>query len=77
MSNFWDCIPLGKKGRVYDGLSKLYGELCGEILEEPDGLRGEPERKPDIINAPDYKEMEELEVQREIREKPHHQERID
>ena len=33
-------------------------------------------RQPDNINAPDAKELEEIEIDKELREKPHHQKRV-
>ena len=63
---FWDCIPEEKKGGAFAILAQLYYQLCGEKLEEPDGLRGEPKRKPNIINAPNYEEDRIDEINREM-----------
>jgi len=57
-------------------LIQLYWEEYGCCPDFYYVLKGE-KQQPDIINAPLHQEEEEMEIDREIREKPHHQERLE
>jgi len=73
----WDNVPIEKKGRTYADLAQLYYQLCGEKLPEPKGLRGEPEREPDIINASNYQEESLIAISREMSQSPKRQRKVE
>lgn len=74
MKPFWDCVALENQVEVYAILANLYMEDTGELLPRPPGMCGE--RLPDRINAPDYMEEEEMNLDAEVRKAPSHQERV-
>ena len=73
MNPFLLCIPIEKQG-VIEKLDVYQRDNFGVRFKRPNYL----DEEPDItINASDYQEMEEIEADKTIREKPHHQERVD
>lgn len=76
MNTFWDNIPVERRGKAYCDLNQLYYNLCGKKLEEPENLRDNLRRQQDIINAPDYEELEDMEIEQEMSRKPEHMEKV-
>lgn len=70
MTDFWNSIPVDKRGRAYIDLATYQWEKYQEILPLP-------VEEPEItINAPDYEEQEIEDINREMSEPPHGQEYI-
>lgn len=72
MSTFWDCIPIDERGRAFVDLAQYQWDKHGLKLELPP----EPKQEP-VINAPDYQELEEMEIGRELSQPPHSPERVE
>ena len=74
--NFWEAIDIDQRGDAYRDLANLYQELGGGKLPEPEGLRGDSKPLPPIINADNYEEELDIEIDREMRQPPHSPRRI-
>jgi hypothetical protein len=74
--NFWDCIPVSKLGQAYADLACYQAKRHGVTLDEPQGLRGDSEPLPPVINAPLYEEEQQIETAREMSQPPHSPERV-
>ena len=77
MGNFWENIPVECRGQAFNALYDYQMLHYGTKLDEPEGLRGEPKRKPDIVNAPDYLEEEEIKIAKEMSLIPHRPRRVE
>jgi hypothetical protein len=75
--NFWDAIPIERRGKAYADLAILQAERYCQMLAPPPGLRGEPlPPAPPIIDAPHYLEEEEIGLEQEVARAPESEEHM-
>uniref|UniRef100_A0A6M3L775 Uncharacterized protein n=1 Tax=viral metagenome TaxID=1070528 RepID=A0A6M3L775_9ZZZZ len=73
----FDNIPIDKIGKAFVDLAQYQWENYGEILQRPPGMLGEDTMPlPPVINAPDYEELEEIKLEKFMRQRPHHPKRV-
>jgi len=74
MKSFQDCLPADPErwARAFQAWSKVNKIYCGRDLTVPDAK----EKIAPVIDAPHHEEMEEIEVAKEMRRRPHRPKRV-